>query len=231
MFAWMPVARMGLSIRDCLCHDSLFVAAFWMLVKTAQLVTPAMLDLPGWLEMLSLVWHGLSGCVCVTIGGHKVSPISTCNYTVMQPHQSPESIEDLSPVAACLVYIANSAHFIHCGHFMAYDLWERSRFAEIAMEACERTLHYMMTFTMNLFLRMGEFLINPVYIPTTSKWIRTPTASNGKNSTSIRMSSTPSHYGSNPPALRSVATYLQRSRLPMKTRLPNMVSRNPRTKV
>ena len=66
-----------------------------MLVKTAQLVTPAMLDLPGWLEMLSLERHGLSECVGVTIGGHKVSPIS--NYTVtQQPHHSPESIGDLS---------------------------------------------------------------------------------------------------------------------------------------
>ena len=85
--------------------------------------------------------------------------------------------------------------------------------------------------SINVVLTTGEFLINAVYISTTSKWIRTPTASNGNNSTSIRMSSTPSHYGSNPPALHSVATYLQRSRLPMKTRLPNMVSRNPHTKV
>lgn len=119
---FMPVACVRLSIQDCLCHDSFLVCRCCLSAdKIALLVTSALLDLSGWLEMLSLARHGLSECVGVTIGGHKVSPMS--NYTVMQPHHSPESIGDLSQVAACLVYSANTAHLIYCGHFVAYDLW------------------------------------------------------------------------------------------------------------
>jgi hypothetical protein len=229
VFAWMPVARVRLSIRDCLCYDSLFADAFWMLGKIVQLVTPALLDLPGWLGMSSLVRHGLSECVGVTQGGHKVSPIS--NYTVMHPRYSPESIGHLSQIATCLVYAANPAHFIYCGHSTAYDLSDRSRYAEAVMEACEHTLHCMMSSTVNIFIRVVEFRINSIYIPTIPEWIRTGTASNGSSSTRIRTSSTLNRYNSNQLAHRSTTTHRQCSRLPTNLNLPSRVDRSHRTKV
>jgi hypothetical protein len=124
VFAWMPIAWVRLSIWGCLCHDSFLICRCYLTAgKIARLLTPALMNLFGWLKTLSLVRHGRSECVGVTIGGHKVSPVS--NHTVMQPHHSPESIGDLYQIAACLVYTAKTAHFMYCGHLMAHDRWGR----------------------------------------------------------------------------------------------------------
>jgi hypothetical protein len=123
MFAWMPVARVRLSNQDCLCHDSFLICRCSLDAgKIAQFVTTTSLDLHGWLEMIGVARHGLLECVCVTLGGHKVSPMS--NYIVMQPHHSPECTGDLFRVAACLVYTAKLVHLMYYGHLMAHDLWD-----------------------------------------------------------------------------------------------------------
>ena len=78
-----------------------------MIARPVTPLTP--LDLAGWLEMLSLMGHWMSECVGVTLGGHKVSP--TSNYTVTQPHHSPERKHRRSVVdclLACLTYTVTS---------------------------------------------------------------------------------------------------------------------------